>query len=226
MDVKYRNNELTLQERMRTIEEMDRLISQYADSIPAYHEMKLEARKGNVPIKSLAKVLETIYYVGEFTVTVIADCAVAQKFFLLSSSRYEKAFARGKLKIILNEGFKKIYGFNYGKKPSERTAKLWGQISEHVFFFPESLKAEHSAIQAELEKYSKDKWWVDERNYETHLDVEALYELRQEDIIEAKVIMESMELIQILLRLHDFVTKLHRSYCETLFQQYIRQQDK
>lgn len=222
MEVRFRDKDLTLQERARTIAEIDKLILQYADAIPVYHMEKEDARVGNVPIKPLAKFLETIYSAGEFTIMVIADCAVAQKFFLTSINDYDKRFARGKLRVILNEGFKKIYGFNSEKKRSKKSATIWEQISVLLPLFPENLKIEHDEIQASLEKYSKDMWWMNERNIETHLDVDALYESRREEIIESKVIMESMELVNILLRVHDFITKLHGSYCETLAQEYFR----
>jgi hypothetical protein len=224
MEVRYIDKELTPQERIRTIAEIDKLVQQYAESIPVYHQAKVDARTGNVPIKPLAKLLEIINSAGEFTIMVIADCAVAQKFFLTSINDYDKRFARGKLRVILNEGFKKIYGFNSEKKRSKKSATIWEQISVLLPLFPENLKIEHDEIQASLEKYSKDMWWMNERNIETHLDVDALYESRREEIIESKVIMESMELVNILLRVHDFITKLHGSYCETLVQQYLRQQ--
>ena len=55
MEVKFRDKDLTLQERIKTIAEIDKLIQQYAESIPVYHSAKIDARTGNVPIKSLAK---------------------------------------------------------------------------------------------------------------------------------------------------------------------------
>lgn len=223
MEVKYRNKELSQQERIRTIAEIDKQIHQYAEAITVYHREKIDAQAGNVPIKSLAKLLETIYSAGEFTIMVIADCAVAQKFFLASTNDYDKRFARGKLKVILNEGFKKVYGFSSSKNKSKKGPTIWEQISKLYPLFPASLKVIYNEIQNSLEKYSEDVWWMDERNIETHLDIDALYESRQEDIIESKVIMESMELVNILLRVHDFITKLHGSYCETLMQQYLKQ---
>jgi hypothetical protein len=89
---------------------------------------------------------------------------------------------------------------------------------------PDNLKVIYNEIQASLEKYSEDAWWVNDRNVEPHLDIDGLYDSRQEEIIEGKVIMESMELVNILLRVHDLITKLHGSYYETLVQQYLRQQ--
>lgn len=224
MEVRYIDKELTPQERIRTIAEIDKLVQQYAESIPVYHQAKVDARTGNVPIKPLAKLLETINSAGEFTIMVIADCAVAQKFFLASASDYDKRFARGKLRVILNEGFKKVYGFSSSKNKSKKGPTIWEQISELYPLFSDNLKIIYNEIQASLEKYSEDAWWVNDRNVETHLDIDGLYESRQEEMIEGKVIMESMELVKILLRVHDFITKLHGSYCETLVQQYLRQQ--
>ena len=120
MDVQYRDKKLTPEERVKTIEGIDKLISQYAASIPIYHEEKMKAKEGNVPIKPLASLLETIYSTGEFIVMVIADCAVAQKFFLSATNDYDKRFARGKLKVLLNEGFKKVYGFMSTRKNAKR----------------------------------------------------------------------------------------------------------
>lgn len=51
MDVQYRDKKLTPEERVKTIEEIDKLISQYAASIPIYHEEKMKSKEGNVPIK-------------------------------------------------------------------------------------------------------------------------------------------------------------------------------
>lgn len=222
MEVKFRDKDLTLQERIKTIAEIDKLIQQYAESIPVYHSAKIDARTGNVPIKSLAKLLETIYSAGEFTIMVIADCAVAQKFFLESTNDYDKRFARGKLKVLLNEGFKKVYGFPFSKNKSKKGPTIWEQISELYPLFPDNLKVIYNEIQTSLKKYSEDAWWMNDRNIETHIDIDRLYESRQEEIIEGKVIMESMELVNILLIVHDFITKLHGSYCETLAQEYFR----
>lgn len=224
MEINFRNRDLSPQERISTIAEIDKLVQQYAESIPVYHQAKVVARSGNVPSKPLAKLLETIYSAGEFTIMVIADCAVAQKFFLESTNDYDKRFARGKLRVILNEGFKKVYGFSSSKNKSKKGPTIWEQISELYPLFPNNLKVIYNKIQASLEKYSEDAWWVNDRNIETHLDIDGLYESRQEEIIEGKVIMESMELVNILLRVHDFITKLHGSYCETLVQLYLRQQ--
>ena len=61
MEINFRNRDLSPQERISTIAKIDKLVQQYAESIPVYHQAKVDARSGNVPIKPLAKLLETIY---------------------------------------------------------------------------------------------------------------------------------------------------------------------
>ena len=225
MEVKYRSKELSPCERVGVIAKIDEVIAIYSEAAMRYRNEKLNCRKGDVPIKHLAEFLETVELAAEFSAIVVADCAVSQKFFLLASSDYEKRFARGKLKVILNEGFKMVYGFTKSQKDS-RKMPVWERIGKFVSLFPENLKVEYDEITGVLEKCAKDDWWRYDRNCETHLDVEDLYESRREELIESKVIMESMELLNILFRLHEFTAKLYDSYCETLWQAYLKQYTK
>lgn len=209
MEVKFKNKVLTEQERKGLISEMDKLIAEYSESIHRYHNRTC----ANENWKSLLKVLDEI---GEYSLRVITDCVVLQKYFLLATSHYEKALFRGKLQVILNEGFKQVYGF----KESKKKPSLWNRLSDFAERFPDPLKKRHQDLQEKLEMYSQDSWWMDERNSETHLDIAALYESRETSIVEAKVIMESKELIDILLDVHEFMTNLYGLYCADLYQQY------
>ena len=170
--------------------------------------------------------VENFSALGGSIARIIADCAVSQKFFLISSNDYDKRFARGKLKVILNEGFKRVYGFGNDKNKAKKQPTLWMVLNELISIFPEYPKSEFENIKLSLEAYSKDSWWVDERNIETHMDIDALYESRQEDVVESKVIMESMELVNILLRLHDFITKVHGAYLMSLMACCIKEGEK
>lgn len=40
------------------------------------------------------------------------DSMVVGKYFILADRDYDQRFMRGKLFVILKEGFKKLYGFN------------------------------------------------------------------------------------------------------------------
>ena len=42
MEVRYIDKELTPQDRIRTIAEIDKLVQQYAESIPVYHQAKVQ----------------------------------------------------------------------------------------------------------------------------------------------------------------------------------------
>lgn len=54
-----------------------------------------------------------------FATMTFIDCLIASKLFILAKEDYEKKFLRGKLQVILNEGFKKLYGFGKGKASSK-----------------------------------------------------------------------------------------------------------
>lgn len=217
MEVKYRDKSLSEQERIDVVSRIDELITEYSESIRRYHTELLHE---NCPNEELVPFLKLLSEIGEYTLRVVTDCVVLQKYFLLATCDYEKALFRGKLQVILNEGFKHVFWFKNSKKKST----LWSRLSEFVSLFPDSLKEEYQKLQEKLDGYSYDSWWMDERNSETHLDIAALYVSREVPIIEAKVIMESMGLINILLDVHKFMTDLHGSYCEYLRWQYLKQQ--
>ena len=145
MEVKYREEEVTPRERAEVIAKFDEMIAIYSNASSVYHEEKLKDREGKVPIKSLAKFLEMVESTAEFSAMVIADCAVAQKFFVMATSDYEKRFARGKLRVILNEGFKRVFGFTSNKKKKNST--IWAHISEFVSIFPENIKYKYYDIR-------------------------------------------------------------------------------
>ena len=219
MNIHYKNKILSPAERAEIISRIDQLVSQYEESIKEYRAYKDYLLKGNEPSKELHELMITVCSAAEFTIRTIADCTIMQKFFLTSDKNYDKRFARGKLMVILNEGFKKVYGFN----PNKKEPSIWMQISKFVSLFPEPLKHKHLALQTSLEAYAKDSWWKNERNYETHLDIDGLYKSRNEEIIEGKTIMESTELMTILLRVHDFIKELHIVYYNTLMERFRQQ---
>ena len=119
-----------------------------------------------------------------FVLITMIDSMVAGKYFILADRDYDRRFMRGKLFVILNEGFKKLYGFN-----------------------------EQSHISS---------WWKDERNYETHLDTEKLYKSRQEEIIESKVMMDSLKLFNTLLAVSHFLENVHACLLNFLVRKYRR----
>lgn len=67
----------------------------------------------------------------------------------------------------LNEGFKKLYGFNPNAHKESYCSKLEGIM--HMF---PGFKTEFASIKSKLDEISKsDSWWKDIRNAEVHIDI-------------------------------------------------------
>lgn len=144
---------------------------------------------------------------------------VAGKYFILADREYDRRFMRGKLFVILNEGFKKLYGFNEkSHKKSE-----WDKLQSIMKYFPEVINRQYQELTYLLEKQSHtSSWWKDERNYETHLDAGKLYKSRQEEIVESKVMMDSMKLFNTLLAVNHFLSNVHTCIFNFLVGKYRR----
>lgn len=72
----------------------------------------------------------------------------------------KKRYARGKLRVILNEGFKNLYGFPQTKK----SKTYWGELSTIMNHFP-GLDRQYQMIGTILENQSKQSsWWKHERD--------------------------------------------------------------
>lgn len=142
---------------------------------------------------------------------------VACKYFILADKDYDRRFMRGKLFVILNEGFKKLYGFNEnGHKKSE-----WDKLQPLMQHFSEEINLQYQELTGLLEKHSNSSsWWKEERNLETHLDIEQLYKSRQEEVIESKVMMDSLKLLNALMAVEEFLTKMHRYLRNYLVEKY------
>lgn len=126
-----------------------------------------------------------------FVLMTMIDSMVASKYFILADKDYDRRFMRGKLFVILNEEFKKLYGFNEnGHKKSE-----WNKLRPLMKYFPEVIHNQYQELTDLLERHTKSSsWWKEERNLETHLDMEKLYKSRQEEVIESKVMIDSLKL--------------------------------
>ena len=56
-----------------------------------------------------------------FTLMTMTDGMVASKYFILADKTIDRGFMRGKLRVILNEGFKKLYGFEDKTKKNSKS---------------------------------------------------------------------------------------------------------
>lgn len=154
-----------------------------------------------------------------FTLMTMTDGMVASKYFILADKTIDRGFMRGKLRVILNEGFKKLYGFeDKTKKNSE-----WHKLISVLGYFPDEVKSQYEHLTSLLEKHSKtSSWWRDERNIETHMDVEKLYASRCERIAEGDVLTDFLKLFQTLMGVNMFLSNMHNCLNNFLTDKYLR----
>lgn len=190
-DIQYNGKTLNENERSVTISEINKVISQYEVGLPIITQRLKELR--GITGSSFER---TLYSVELFVISTMIDCMVAGKYFLLADRDYDKRYMRGKMKVVLNEGFKKLYGFT----PAAKKESEWGHLQSLLEFLPEKLKRDYQDITSQLEKQSScSSWWKEDRDIETHLDSERLYESRMVVINESKVMMESAKLYSVLM---------------------------
>lgn len=154
------------------------------------------------------EVERTILSIMLFVSLTMMDSMVASKYFLIADKDYDRRYMRGKLFVIFNEGFKKLYGFD------EKTYKKseWDRLLPLMKYFPEVINLQYQELTYHLEKLAKSSsWWKEERNLETHMDAVKLLASRQEEIIESKVMIDSSKLLNSLLAVDDFLTNVHKS---------------
>ena len=142
-----------------------------------------------------------------FTALTTADCMVTCKYFLLANTDYDRRYMRGKLKVILNEGIKKLVGFKADKKDG----RIWTSISGIMKHFPGSVfQQQFAELDRRLrECIDQSSWWKTERDAETHLDPIAIISTRQEDLDENTVMLESLQLIGAVDAVSHFLQNLH-----------------
>ena len=155
----------------------------------------------------------------QFTTITMIDSMVIGKYFILSDKDYDRRFMRGKMKVILNEGFKKLYGF---EEKTNNTSE-WNKLAPILQYFPKNIQNQYKQLSSLLEEHSKSSsWWKDERNVETHLDTEKLYASRCEDVVESKVMMDSLKLYNTLYAVNLFLSNAHACFYNYLLTKYNR----
>ena len=202
-EVQYNGKTLSEPERKEFVAMIDETVAQYSEGLPMMYDT-LESIKGQHD--DYHEIDRTVVSVMQFVLITMIDSMVASKYFILADSDYDRRFMRGKLMVILNEGFKRLYGFDektHNKSEWDRLLPLMGR-------FPEVINLQYQELTYHLEKHAKSSsWWKEERNLETHMDTEKLYVSRQEEIIESKVMIDSMKLFNTLLAVNDFLWNMH-----------------
>ena len=208
LNIYYNNKVLSAQEREAFRIMSEETIRDFSESIEGFYELSQEFKPSQN--KEYDKITKTVLDVGIFTSYTFCDCVALLKHFVLSSNTYDKSLFRGKLKVLLNEGFKSLYGFNDKQREKSYYIKL-GEIINH---FPD-FKSEYNSILLRLKQLSEQStWWKDERNIEVHLDMTQLYKSRHEEINESKVAMEAHLLIDLLVQINKLMGRMHQAYID------------
>lgn len=197
----YNNAVLTDEERKDLEYHLDEIQKSFCKSIDGMYAI-LEEIKNKCSESHPNRIQLEI---GLFTTYTFCDCVVLLKYFISAKYNYEKSLFRGKLQILLNEGFKKLYGFNEKMHRDSHFYQLGLLISKCP-----KLEEEYNAFKKELEYISnQDTWWKKERNAEVHLDIHQIHKMRTESINESKVAIETIRLTSILLSINDFADRIN-----------------
>lgn len=214
--VPYNGKTLNNQEREETIKVIDEEVSLYQSGLPLFAK-QIEYSEGKTDdYNYLDHIISSVML---YVIMIKADCMVAAKYFLFANTDYDKRYMRGKLKILLNEGFKRLYGFNEKNKNTSE----WNKLLEILNCYSNDINIQYQDLTALLENHSrKSTWWKDERDIETHLDAEKLYFLRQVDLDESRVMMETLQLFNAVHAVSLFVGNLHACLVNKLVDLYKR----
>ncbi len=215
-DVQYSGKTLSESEREKVVDVINETIAFFSEGLPMMNDILQTDRNLEDEYHHVER---TVVSVMLFVLMTMIDSMVANKYFILVDKNYDRRFMRGKLFVILNEGFKKLYGFNEnGHKKSE-----WNKLQPLMKYFPEVINRQYQELTDLLENHSKSSsWWKEERNLETHLDMEKLYKSRQEEVIESKVMIDSLKLFGTLMAVDNFLTNIHACLRNYLVEKYRR----
>lgn len=215
-DIQPNGKALDEAKKAKLLEVIDRDVELYVEGISLTAKSLTENKDRNDPFHETCSV---IYSVSLFLDMTAADSMVASKYFMLANKDYDRRFLRGKMRVIINEGFKKLYGFD--SKTNSKSE--WKRIEKLLVYFPDEIKRQYYQLTDLLEKHSKSSsWWRDERNAETHLDSEKLYRNRSEEINESEVMLDSLKLFNTLYAVNMFLSNMHTCIYNLLVDKYRR----
>ncbi len=200
----YNNKVLSAQEKENLCNYMDKTINELSESIDGMYQLLKEEFKSDTEFN---KIQREQTQVSIFLSITLADCIVLSKLFIKASNLYEKNMLRGKLKVLLNEGFKNLYGFT----EKGRSSSYWYKIEGLKDNFP-GYKGRITSITNDLEKISKmNSWWKEERCAEVHIDAMKLCELRYRKINENKEIIETLYLVDCITKINQLLRDMGQS---------------
>ena len=215
-EVQYNGKVLSDAERKAFVNEIDKTIALYSEGLPKLYDLLESTRDQHDDFHEIER---TVISVIQFVIITMIDSMVAGKYFILADGDYDRRFMRGKLMVILNEGFKRLYGFD----EKTHNNSEWNRLKPLMDRFPVVINHQYLELTNLLEKHARSSsWWREERNLETHMDTEKMYVSRQEEIIESKVMMDSSKLFKTLLAVNHFLSNVHTCLYNFLVGKYKR----
>lgn len=201
----YSNVTLSKGEREDLAVFIDETIEQFSEGLSLMSGELERIKDLNDEYHNIDRILTTV---SLFSLITTIDSMVITKLFILADKDYDKRFLRGKLMVILNEGFKKLYGFinTTSHKQSE-----WARIGAIMKHFPDIIQFQYQKVTVHLMNSAlSSSWWKEERNLETHLVAEKLYQSRNEEVIESKVVMDSLKLFDTFMAVNQFLAEVNK----------------
>ena len=215
-ELTYNNRILSEQERVEFCEKSDEYINMFSECIEEICQLATKIQESEN--SDYDKITNTLILTSTFTGYSFCDCIVLTKLFVRATNPYEKSFLRGKLKVQLNESFKKLYGFSKkGYKDSH-----CAQLETIITMFP-GFKSEFDELLSDLEHISKNSWWKDERDAEVHINATKLYKLSHEEINESKIAMETVQLTDLFNRFNHLISEVHRTLLNHMVVRYVKE---
>lgn len=213
-NLEYNGKVLNVSERKDFIKIVDDVISDYSEVLPRIKQILESIEDKNDEFHEIQRKHMSVM---QSTLITMIDSMVISKYFILANKDYDKRFFRGKMKVVINEGFKKLYGF----ETNTRKNSEWNRLASILKFFPEEIKNQYEQLSLLFKRHSQSSsWWRDERNVEIHLDAEKLYASRCECIDESKVMMDSLKLFNTLYAVELFLTNMNTCLYNFLVEKY------
>ncbi|MBP5566839.1 MAG: hypothetical protein J6X57_05050 [Bacteroidales bacterium] len=214
-DYQYSSNvTLTKAEREDLAKMIDETVEQFSEGLPMVYNNLESIKDLHDDYHNIERIFSSV---ALFAVITMIDSMIATKLFILAEKDYDKRFLRGKLKVILNEGFKRLFGFiNTSSFKDSEWARL-GSIMKH---FPEAIQFQYQKVTVHLTNSAlSSSWWKDVRDPETHIQAEKLYKSRMEEIIESEVVRDSLKLFDTFMAVNQFLGEASKCMVNYLLKQ-------
>lgn len=152
-EIQYNGKTLSESERKEFVTVIDETIAHYSSGLPLLFST-LESNKDKDDEYHVF--YRTVVSVMQFVLITMIDSMVASKYFILADGDYDRRFMRGKLWVIINEGFKKLYGF----EKTTHKKSMWDSLLPVLNHFPEEINLQYQELTFLLEKHANSSsWW-------------------------------------------------------------------